>query len=470
MKPKILVIEDDKIFISVLKSALKDSGIEVVAFETASDALALYKANKHSFAVVVIDYNLKTTTGSQVAKKIKGINDKQRILFCTGETDSSILAELLSLGLNNGFIQKGGGTEIFVPIIEEVAKWRTQEKVFDPGVVDPSKWEEMKSHGWIGRSPSMLEVFRKTKKVAEKVTSGDFGHPFLILGDTGVGKELVAKTVAGDRKIFVVDCSQHQGDDKFFESELFGSVKGSYTGSVKDTDGVLKKANGGVVFLDEIHVLSIASQNKLLRVIETREFSRLGEVRESKIKSHFQVVAAANPLILDAVKNGKFKLDLFTRLSAQSVTLPSLNDRPEDIPVLANHFLKLHNKKDSTERRFTSGATEELMNFSWVGNIRQLRNAVDWICLNTSGDLISASEVKMWIREAAASLFEAESEPELLDYKAHMERQQKKFLISALSTSKNQREAALRSGLSRSRFSEMLKETGIEWKEFIKAN
>jgi len=249
--------------------------------------------------------------------------------------------------------------------------------------------KDLEFHGIVGKSPAMLEVFDFTRKVARHYTN------VLLVGPTGAGKELVARAIhqispVGQQRLAVCNCSAMV--DTLLESQLFGHVRGAFTGATDTRQGLFEYANGGTVFLDEVGETSLPMQAKLLRVIQNREIQRVGspEVKQVNVR----LIAATNRDLRAEVLAGRFREDLFYRLSSIQIRIPSLAERLEDIPLLVQFFLKKYNDAYGKNiAGLTRRAQTVLLQHPWPGNVRELENVISTACITATGDFIDISDL-----------------------------------------------------------------------------
>src|SRR5579862_5481856 len=257
----------------------------------------------------------------------------------------------------------------------------------------------------IGRSPEMEKLYRILSKVSQSA------HPVLILGESGTGKELVARTIHaygpnGQKPFLPVDCGSLV--PSLMESELFGYVKGAFTGANRTKDGLLVAAEGGTVFLDEIGELSLDLQSKLLRALQEKEVRPVGATHRTPIKA--RIVAATNRDLSQMVERGTFRKDLFYRLNVVNLRLPALRDRREDIPLLAAHFLERISRERGTKYTLSDEALRTMMRHDWPGNVRELENAVERACTMSSGPVLHLGDLPTQLQQQGLTAFRAEAE------------------------------------------------------------
>jgi len=312
----------------------------------------------------------------------------------------------------------------------------------------------------IGRSTEMEKMYRILSKVAQST------HPVLILGESGTGKELVARTIhaygANAEKPFLpVDCGSLV--PTLIESELFGYVKGAFTGANRNKDGLLVSAEGGTVFLDEIGELTLDLQAKLLRALQEKEVRPVGATQRVPIKA--RIVAATNRDLSAMVEHGTFRKDLFYRLNVVNLRLPALRDRREDIPLLAAHFLDHISRERGTKFLLSDEALRTMMRHDWPGNVRELENAVERACTMSSGPVLQLGDLPTQLQQQGlathreAAVADAAEAENLVAPLAELEREAILGAIRALSGDKLQ--AAKLLGIGKTTLYRKLKEYGI---------
>jgi DNA-binding NtrC family response regulator len=304
----------------------------------------------------------------------------------------------------------------------------------------------------IGATPKMVEIYKKIAKIARTES------PVLVVGDSGAGKELVARAVhahsdRGTSPFIVVNCGALP--ETLLESELYGHERGSFTGATGARKGLLESASGGTVFLDEITETSLSFQVKLLRVIQEREIRRVGS--NDTVRVNIRLIAATNRDLREMVRTNRFREDLFHRLNVFTIALPSLKERPEDIPLLASYFIKMFTEKHGKTVRLAAGTVEALKRYSWPGNVRELKNMLErTITFNDTG-VIQADELDFAEPEGAAQA--APDGPN-----GSLDQMEKEHIIRVLrETGGNKKRAAEILGIERRTLYNKAKRLGIDF-------
>jgi two-component system response regulator HydG len=305
----------------------------------------------------------------------------------------------------------------------------------------------------VGRDPKMQTIFRLIEDIAPTDAT------VLIQGESGTGKEIVARAIhqlshRQDKPFVVIDCSAYPAT--LLESELFGHEKGAFTGATRQKIGRFEKANGGTVFLDEIGEIPPSAQIKLLRILQTQSFERLGGEKTLTVNVHF--LAATNKNLLQEVKAGRFREDLYYRLNVIPLHLPPLRERPNDIPILARHFLRLFSEEQHKAiHDFSPEALRLILNYPWPGNIRELENSVEHAVVLAKGNQVEAIDLP-------AALFEltTQSMKGPLHGLATMAEKEQEILLEALEKCQwNKKETARHLGISRNTLYQKMKRYGI---------
>jgi two-component system response regulator HydG len=307
--------------------------------------------------------------------------------------------------------------------------------------------------GIVGRDPRMQTVFRLIEDIAPTDAT------VLIQGESGTGKEMVARAIhqlshRKDKPFVVIDCSAYPAT--LLESELFGHEKGAFTGATRQKIGRFEKANGGTVFLDEIGEIPPSAQIKLLRVLQTQSFERLGGEKTLTVHVHF--LAATNKDLLQEVKAGRFREDLYYRLNVIPLQLPPLRERPNDIPLLARHFLRLFSEEQHKPiHDFSSEALRLILNYPWPGNVRELENSVEHAIVLAKGNQVEAVDLPPVLFELGRL-----SRKGRLQGLATMAEKEQEVLMEALERCQwNKKETARHLGISRNTLYQKMKRYGI---------
>jgi len=410
--PRVLIIDDEKSIRNTLKEILE---YESYTIDEASDgASALEKLNEESYDVVLCDIKMPKMDGLEVLTKAQEITPDTPFVMISGHGTIETAVEATKKGAFD-FIQKPPDlNRLLITLRNAVDKGSL---VVETKVL---KRKVTKTREIIGDSPAI----QKINETIEKVAPTD--ARVLITGENGTGKELVARWIheksnRAKNPIIEVNCAAIPSE--LIESELFGHEKGSFTSAIKQRIGKFEQANGGTLFLDEIGDMSLSAQAKVLRALQENKITRVGGDKD--IEVNVRVIAATNKDLLQEIDRGNFRMDLYHRLSVILIHLPSLNERDDDIPLLAERFLKEVCEDNSVPRKnFTQGALQELKKINWSGNIRELRNVVERLVILggqkiTEEDVLSYSNPKSK-NSNAQSIFEKFDK--LQEFKDHVER------------------------------------------------
>ena len=410
--PRVLIIDDEKSIRNTLKEILE---YESYTIDEASDgASALEKLNEESYDVVLCDIKMPKMDGLEVLTKAQEITPDTPFVMISGHGTVETAVEATKKGAFD-FIQKPPDlNRLLITLRNAVDKGSL---VVETKVL---KRKVTKTREIIGDSPAI----QKINETIEKVAPTD--ARVLITGENGTGKELVARWIheksnRAKSPIIEVNCAAIPSE--LIESELFGHEKGSFTSAIKQRIGKFEQANGGTLFLDEIGDMSLSAQAKVLRALQENKITRVGGDKD--IEVNVRVIAATNKDLLQEIDRGNFRMDLYHRLSVILIHLPSLNERDDDIPLLAERFLKEVCEDNGVPRKnFTQGALQELKKINWSGNIRELRNVVERLVILgaqkiTEEDVLSYSNPKSK-NSNAQSIFEKFDK--LQEFKDHVER------------------------------------------------
>ena len=387
----ILLVDDEEPIREAMLLLLKAADYRITACASGQEALQTL-ANEQ-FDIVVTDLFLPDITGIDILTKAKGLFPSLEVILITGHASAETAVRAMKEGAFDYITKPLNFEELRMILAKAVEKQRLlSENVY----LKKQLRDKYEFSNIIGNSPAMQKVFTRISKVIKTDST------ILILGDSGTGKELIAKAIHSngprrDKPFIAVHCGAIP--ENLLESELFGHTKGSFTGAIRDKIGKFEAANHGTIFLDEIATLPMHLQIKLLRVLQEQEVERIGSNRQ--IKLDVRIISATNVNLEEEVKKGNFRDDLFYRLNVIPVTLPPLRDRVEDILQLVRHFLAKYCKE--MDRPLMSIAKEVLMAleiYKWPGNVRELENVVERTVALTEGDQIALDDLPTNITRA----------------------------------------------------------------------
>jgi DNA-binding NtrC family response regulator len=373
---RILIADDEKNIRELLRDELADRGSRVAVAENGLNALALLE--KEEFDVLLLDLNMPGLAGLEVLKKLKEQDIPTEVIILTAHATVLNAVEAMKLGAYD-YLMKPFKLVELAPVIEkayEKKKLRTENLLLKTQIKKQSEVRTL-----IAESTVMRDVIERSKKFAQS----DF--PVLITGESGTGKELIARIIhnasaRADRSYVVINCGALP--ETMIESELFGYEKGAFTGAQAKKPGLLEIAHEGTLFLDEIGDMPLSLQVKLLRVIETGNFYRLGGTREQQVS--VRIISATNKNLRSGIEQGAFREDLYYRISALTVHLPPLRERKEDIVPLIEHCRR--GNPAFKQKRFSGDALKILSSHAWPGNVRELQNVVHHILLLSETDQV----------------------------------------------------------------------------------
>ena len=382
---KILIIEDEDAIRRVLVKIIKNenNGYEVEEAANGLEGLELLKAS--DFDLVLCDIKMPKMDGVEVLEKAQAIKPEIPFIMISGHGELETAVQTMRLGAFD-YISKPPDLNRLLNAIRNALDKKQL-------IVENKRLKKKvdKNYEMIGESPETIRI----KEIIEKVAPTD--ARVLITGENGTGKELVAhwlhqKSERSKSPMIEVNCAAIPSE--LIESELFGHVKGSFTGANKDRAGKFEAANGGTIFLDEIGDMSLSAQAKVLRALQENKISRVGSDKD--IKVDVRVVAATNKNLKKEISKGRFREDLYHRLAVILINVPGLNERREDIPLLVDHFSSLIAAQQGNSKRvFSEGALDLLKSYNWTGNIRELRNIVERLTI-LGGEVISEEDVRLF--------------------------------------------------------------------------
>jgi DNA-binding NtrC family response regulator len=385
----ILLADDEEKILKRLGRALRDEGHEVVEASSARDAQR--HLGERSFDLLVIDNLMPGMSGLELIRELAGSvpeGERPQIVMMTAHGSTQIVREAFKLGIED-FLEKPFEVEELLALARRAVK--SQRLRTEKQYLLSERDAEFNQYGIVGRSRVMQDVIQRAELVAGTKST------VLITGETGTGKEMVARLIhhrsaQRDMPLIKVNCAAIP--DTLLESELFGHVRGAFTGATMTKRGKFALADGGSIFLDEIGTLSTAVQAKLLRVLQEREFEPLGAERTQRID--VRVVAATNRGLKHMVADGKFQEDLYYRLNVIPIEIPPLRDRREDIPMLIEHFVEKHRQRSGKRiDRVESGMVDALSHYEWPGNVRELENTIERAVVLATGPTLTAQSVSL---------------------------------------------------------------------------
>ena len=392
---KILIVEDEKSISNILENILSDEiqGSEITIAENGLDAYKLIE--KNDFDLIISDIKMPKLSGNELLTQSLSIKPESVFLMISGHADIETAVSCLKNGAYD-FISKPIDINRLITSVKNALEKKDLQNAKNSLIKENTQLKKKvsKKYQMIGESPALKNI----QSMIEKVAPSD--ARVLITGSNGSGKELVAHAIhslseRSKNPIVEVNCAAIPSE--LIESELFGHVKGSFTGAIKDKQGKFEQANGGTLFLDEIGDMSLVAQAKVLRALQENKVSPVGSDKE--IKVDVRVLAATNKDLKKEIEAGKFREDLYHRLSVIEIHVPSLDERKDDIPILVKHFAKLISEEQGTSvKEFDDKAIKTLQNFSWTGNIRELRNVVERLIILGSNP-VTAEDVTNFVRK-----------------------------------------------------------------------
>jgi two-component system response regulator HydG len=440
----ILVVDDDHGHRTMLKTLLAGWGYRI--FEADDGSRAIEWVRERPFDLILMDIRMVKVSGLEALSVIKGINPSIPVIIITAYSSVESAIEAMKKGAYEYLMKPLDFEEMHMKMEQAMDHSRLKE---ENRILREIIGEQFDTRNIIGKGPAMIRLLETTSKAASSDAT------VLISGESGTGKEMIAGAIhfnstRKDHPFIKLNCAAIS--EGLLESELFGHEKGAFTGAVRRRDGRFSQAHSGTLFLDEISEMSMAMQAKLLRVIQEREFTRVGG--EEVLTVDVRIITATNRDLLAEVQQGNFREDLYYRLNVINLKVPPLRQRREDIPLLAENFLKMFSSKNSKPiKGFTPQAMDRLIRYPWPGNVRELMNAVE------SSVVLSDSE---YLGEEDLSLLHAEvsGEEPAAGFAADLplEEVEKATILKTLeSAGGNKSEAARKLGITRATLHKKLK-------------
>jgi two-component system NtrC family response regulator len=438
-RPSVLVVDDEPNSLFGICQVLTDEGFQAIPANNGREALEKLKTD--SVNLIITDEKMPDLSGTELLLEVKKINPHIPVILITAYGSVSMAVEALKKGAFY-FFEKPifDKLERFFIIIRQGLKTQEMEKEID--YLRKEVIEKYSFPNIIGNHPKMLEIFEVISRIAETDAT------VLIQGESGTGKDLVAKTIhyhslRKEKPLLTVNCGALT--ETLLTSELFGHAKGAFTGAVKDTIGRFQAADGGTLVLDEISEVPLNLQKILLKVIEEKEFERVGDSKSTKVD--VRIISTTNRILREEVTKGNFREDLYYRISIVPITIPPLRERVSDIPLLVDHFVKKF-QKGKVPLRIEPEVIEHLKSFPWPGNIRELANIIQQMIVFCRRNIITINDLPphLFLKEGIV-LEKKEGKIQLMKLISELER---KWIFSKLrETNWNQEKAAKLLGITR---------------------
>ncbi len=427
MKPRILVVDDEESIREFLEIMLKKEGYEITLAEDGQKAKDLL--TKKSFDMIISDLQMPHVTGIELLKHVKESYPDTVFMLITAFGTTETAVEAMKMGAYDYLTKPFKIDEVRLNIQNAL---RSRNLEVENRSLKKELTKEYSFQSMVGNSPAMHAIFDMVKRVSQTPTN------VLITGESGTGKEVVAKAIhyngpLKDRPFITVNCGAIP--ENLMESEMFGHKKGSFTGAVADKAGLFEVADSGTLFLDEVGELPLTIQVKLLRAIQERVVRRVGATEDVKVE--VRIIAATNRNLEEMVAKGTFRQDLFYRLNVINIKTPSLRDRREDVPLLANHFLKKYNERlNKNIGAISSEAMEILKKYDYPGNVRELENMIERTVALEGGATILPESLPPMVNTASGRKMASSNEIEMgddgVDLDKVMGQIEKELLVKAI--------------------------------------
>ena len=385
----VLLADDEAGILKTLGRALREDGHEVVASASAAEAERLLQ--ERPFDVFVVDHRMPGKTGLELLRQLAaalGEAERPQVIMMTAHATVESAIEAMKLGAFD-YLQKPFEVEELLVVVRRALEHQSLRR--QHRYLLSEREEEFGHYGIIGKSHAIQDVIRQLELVARSKST------VLVTGETGTGKELAARAIhsrSAQREMPLIKVNCAAIPETLIESELFGHVKGAFTGATANRRGRFALADGGTLFLDEIGTLGGPVQARLLRVLQEREFEPVGSERTTAVD--VRVIAATNRNLRAMVAEGRFLEDLFYRLSVIPIALPPLRERPDDIPLLVDHFVRKHAQRTGQRiEEVSAAARERLAAYHWPGNVRELENTLERAVVLATGPVIEASAIQV---------------------------------------------------------------------------
>jgi two-component system, NtrC family, response regulator AtoC len=445
--PQVLVVDDEAVVRSGIAQVLSGQNLEVKTAADGTEALEMMAAAPAT--LVLLDIKMPGLDGKEVLKIMRQEYPAAQVIMITGYPDVEGAVECMKLGAVDYLVKPFRIDELETLVNQALDRRQEGPRPASPAAEEA---EEPGIASIIGHSPAMQQVFAKIRRAAPSDST------VLLTGESGTGKELVARAIhelspRAEKEFVPVDCSALV--ETLLESELFGHVKGSFTGAHQTKHGLFELANHGTFFFDEITNLSLNIQAKLLRVIQEREFMKVGSQRRTKLD--IRIIASSNRVLAEAIKEGSFREDLYYRLSVIPIHLPPLRERTGDIALLAEHFLNKYSQKANRQaKEISSRAMKMLCGYSWPGNVRELEHTMERIIILEDGDVILPEHLPSFISQRRGEFQVFSDEDHTL------EELEKRYIQFILRRTKGKRQEAARIlGINRKTLGQRIKKYNL---------
>ncbi len=444
-KDRVLVVDDEARFLEIVTSYLVSKTYDVLSCGTCAEAEALWRTGRPD--VVVLDQNLPDGTALELIVRLRGFDPAVPIIVITAEASIDLAVQAVKLGADQFLTKPIELSALHLIVQRSVENHRVRQKQ----LAEKNRQSREKHDPFLGRSAAI----RKLAEICSRIVTAD--SPVLVQGETGTGKGVLAHwlhehSLRAAEPFVDLNCGGLSRE--LLESELFGYEKGAFTGAVQSKAGLLEIAHKGTVFLDEIGDVDLHLQPRLLKVLEEKQFRRLGDIRDRRVD--VRLIAATHQDILRLIREKQFRSDLFFRVNTVSLTIPALRDRREDIPTLASYFLEHlpYFLGKGGRHELSAGASHSLQSYSWPGNIRELRNVLERAVLLSDNRVLRERDLH----------FDVPAEPLTTDSSVilTLEQMEREYIERALSIEGGKVEAAARRlGIGRSSLYSKIKQHGI---------
>lgn len=416
MLKNILIIDDEINILRSLDMILKNEGFSVRQASNLNKARLILK--KEQFPIYIVDVMLPDGDGISFIKEIREVSPTAVIIMISGHATVKMAVEATQLGADDFLEKPLSKDKLIITLNNFIKRLQLEQKYYD---LEGAKYGNL----LIGNSKPMIEIKNQIDKIAPT------NSKVLITGESGTGKEIIAymihsKSQRKKNPYIKINCAAIP--EELIEAELFGVEKGAFTGAHQRRDGKFKQADTGTLFLDEIADMSLATQTKVLRVLQEGEFQRVGGTET--LKTDVRIIAATNKDLTELVKINTFREDLYFRLHVVPIHVPALRDRKEDIQLLVNHFLNLLcHENNRSLLTITDDVIHQLSNYHWPGNVRELKNLVERLVIMTEGDIIELRHLPSEIKKSQHEISTPFEQKSLKDFRINTEIQYIKYLM-----------------------------------------